>query len=452
MLIKFAVENWMSFRERAEFSMVASLEKQHSGSVFRSQYSPKLLPVAAVYGGNAAGKTNFFKALSFVRNFILTGSVIGSAIATIPFGLSKESLAKPSRFEIEILIDKVIYEYSFELTNRKIYEEKLILIQKRARRFEECILFHRISGNPSPHFSDAIPEGDRTRLHVIFEGTRDNVLLLTNAVSLQINAFKPIYDWFLNSLVMVGPDSRFMPFEHFIHEDSPLYDAMNELLPQFDTGIDSICGEDIPFDSVQFQDQRLKQWIIEVLTEKLPLKLRMPDGPIVFERVDNEIKATKLITMHRSQDGDPVRFDIKQESDGSQRMIDLLPAFLHLASHDSQKVYFIDEIDRSLHSLLTRSLVEMFLYGCDTTTRKQLIFTTHDVLLMDQALLRRDEMWVAERTAHGESQLFSFCEYKELRDDSDIKKKYLDGKLGGIPIILKTDVMNTLHSNSALSA
>ena len=454
MLIRFAVENWMSFKERAEFSMVASREIQHSGSVFAGKHSPKLLPVAAVYGGNAAGKTNFFKALNFVRNFILTGSVIDGPIATIPFKLSKDSISKPSRFEIEVLIDKVIYEYSFELTNRKIFEEKLILIQKKSRRFDECVLFHRVNGDPDPHLSNTLTENDRTRLKVIFEGTRDNVLFLTNAVFLKINAFKPVFDWFLNNLEMVGPDSRFMPFDQFFDEASPLYDAMNGLLPQFDTSISTLCGEEIPFSSIQFKSERDKQSFIDNLKENMPLKIWMSDGPIIFERIDNEIKATKLITMHKSQDGDSVRFDIKQESDGSQRMIDLLPAFLQLASHDSQKVYVIDEIDRSLHSLLTRSLVEMFLDGCDTTTRKQLIFTTHDVLLMDQELLRRDEMWVTERTENGESQLFSLCEYKELRDDTDIKKRYLDGRLGGIPLILKSNVMNTLHAsvNTALQS
>lgn len=446
MLISFAVENWMSFKERTEFSMVASREKQHSEHVFSAKFAPKLLPISAIYGGNASGKSNFCRALGFVQNFVLTGSIIGRQISTIPFKLSKDTISKPSKFEITILIDKHIYRYSFALTNRKIFEEKLVRITKKSRSFDEIVLFERTSGDLDPHLWPGLPDTDKAKLQVIYEGTRDNVLFLTNTISLQINAFQPVYDWFLHNLEVIEPESRYLPFDQFLNEDSPLYDAMNELLPQFDTSINSLRGEEIQFDSVQFPDSRIKQLVVEALKEDTPMKIRVPDGYVVFEREGDRIKTRKLISMHRSQDGEDVRFEIKEESDGSQRMIDLLPAFLKLASIDSKKIFVIDEIDRSLHTLLTRSLVEMFMSECNHSTQKQLIFTTHDILLMDQQLLRRDEMWITERLENAESQLVSLCEYKGLRDDTDIQRRYLDGKLGGIPVILKSEIMNTLHT------
>ncbi len=448
MIISFSVENWMSFKEQVEFSMVASREKQHKESLFAAKYAPKLLPVAAVYGGNAAGKTNFFKALYFVQNFVLKGTMMRGMIPTIPFRLSKEMIAKPSKFSITILVEQTIYEYSFSLTARKVLEEKLIKIVKKSRSFDEEIMYHRVENDSDPHLSVSISDSDLSRLRVVFEGTRENTLFLTSSILLQIETFKPIYDWFLYHLEMIGPDSRFMPVDQFVDEDSPIYENMNKLLPQFDTSINSLCGEEIPFDSVQFPDIRIKQFIVEVLKENEPLKLRLHDGPVIFERNGDDIIARKLITMHKSQDGESIRFDIKQESDGSQRMIDLLPAFLRLSSLDSKKVYVIDEIDRSLHSLLTRSLVEMYLSGCNSSTTKQLIFTTHDVFLMDQKLLRRDEMWIAERNENSESRLLSLCEYKGLRDDTDLKRQYLNGKLGGIPVILKSGIMNTVHATA----
>lgn len=446
MLISFSVENWMSFKERVEFSMVASREKQHKESLFAAKYSPTLLPIAAVYGGNAAGKTNFFKALSFVRNIVLVGTNIGGMIQTIPFKLSKDTLSKPSKFSITILVDKIIYEYSISLTNRKVLDEKLVKIVKKSRRFDEEIMYNRRENDADPHLSSTISESDLARLRVVFEGTRANTLFLTNSVSLQIETFKPVYDWFLHNIELIGPDTRFEPFDQFIDENSPIYEDMNKLLPQFDTSINSLCSEDIPFDSVQFPDPRLKQLISEVLKENEPRKVRLHDGPVIFERNGDSIIARKLTTMHKTQEGENIRFDVKQESDGSQRMIDLLPAFLKLSSMDSQKVYIIDEIDRSLHSLLTRSLVEMYLSACNSSTKKQLIFTTHDVFLMDQTLLRRDEMWITERNENSESSLFSLCEYKGLRDDTDLKRQYLDGKLGGIPVILKSGIMKTVHA------
>jgi AAA15 family ATPase/GTPase len=124
---------------------------------------------------------------------------------------------------------------------------------------------------------------------------------------------------------------------------------------------------------------------------------------------------------------------MEYESDGSRRVIDLLPVFLDLCADKSRKVYVIDELDRSLHTLLTRHMLEGYLSSCSPQSRAQLLFTTHDVLLMDQELLRRDEMWVAERTESGMSSLTSFSEYKDVRYDKDIRKSYLQGRLGGIP-------------------
>ena len=131
---------------------------------------------------------------------------------------------------------------------------------------------------------------------------------------------------------------------------------------------------------------------------------------------------------------------MSQESDGSQRVIDLLPAFLMISAAKSRKVFVIDEVDRSLHTLLTKRLLETYLSSCSAESRAQLLFTTHNVLLMDQRLLRRDEMWVTERNADGVSSLFSFSEYKDVRYDKDIRKSYLQGRLGGVPRIMGASI------------
>jgi AAA15 family ATPase/GTPase len=156
----------------------------------------------------------------------------------------------------------------------------------------------------------------------------------------------------------------------------------------------------------------------------------------VVTRNGGELTAKKLVTYHLKADGPEAKFEIGQESDGSQRVIDLLPSILEISAQVSKKVYLIDEFDRSLHTLLTSRLIKVYLANCSTETRTQLLLTTHDLLLMDQKLLRRDEIWVAEREANGASKLISFSEYKDVRYDKDIRKSYLQGRLGGIPRIL----------------
>ena len=121
------------------------------------------------------------------------------------------------------------------------------------------------------------------------------------------------------------------------------------------------------------------------------------------------------------------------ESAGPICFIKLLPVFFELIRSDSKKVFLIDEINSSLHTLLTRQLIEGYLEYCSSNTRSQLLFTSHDVLLMDQDIFRRDEMWITESNFDGISIIFSLSEYKDIRSDKNIRKTYLEGRLGGIP-------------------
>lgn len=429
MIIRFSVENWMSFRNRVSFSMIASRERQHGERVPRiGKYQTRILPVAAVYGGNASGKTNFFKALSFAKGLAVKGTQPDSLIPVEPFRLDAKGCDQPTRFSFELLIDETIYEFSFAVTRKAILEEKLVQITSTS----EKILYDRRNENPN---FDASLEKDEF-LKFAFKGTRDNQLFLTNSVSQKVEAFRPVYNWFKDNLELVAPDSRFEPFERFLDEGHPLYATMNEMLPQLDTGIIHLGGEKIPFENISLPDalkNRLQEDVKEGMTVRL---LAEPNERFVISRKEGELIAKKLVAYHPKSDGTEAKFEIRQESDGSQRVIDLMPAFLEISAARSKKVYVIDEVDRSLHSLLIRRLLEAYLDNCSKKSRAQLLLTTHDVLLMDQQLLRRDEMWVAERDALGVSNLLSFSEYKDVRYDKDIRKSYLQGRLGGVPRIL----------------
>lgn len=435
MIISFTLENWMSFRHPVTFSMVASQERQHGERVPKLvNFQTRVLPVAALYGGNASGKTNFFKALDFARRLIVKGTQPDSSIPVEAFRLDVSGPQLPSRFSFQLLIDETLYEFSFALTRKAIVEEKLV----QTTSTHETVLYNR--RNDTPNF-DASLQSDQF-LQFAFQGTRDNQLFLTNSVSQKVEIFRPVYDWFKNSLELVAPDSRFKPFEQFLDEGHPLYTTMNEMLPQLDTGIAHLGGEDIPFGNIPMPEA-LKTQLQEDVKEGKAVRLRAAptDERFIVTRKDGELLAKKLVTYHAKSDGTEVKFEVHQESDGSQRIIDLLPAFLEITTPHSKKVLVIDEIDRSLHTLLTRQVLEFYLTTCSTESRAQLLFTTHDVLLMDQELLRRDEMWVAERDTSGISNLFSVSDFKDARKDKDIRKSYLQGRLGGIPRILLARVL-----------
>ena len=328
-----------------------------------------------------------------------------------------------------MVIEETVYAFSFSVNRKAIIEEKLVHISGSS----EKTLYHRVSGEPN---FDSSLRADQA-LQFAFKGTRDNQLFLTNSVSQKIEAFKPVYDWFKDTLELIAPDSRFEFFEQFLDEGHPLYATMNKMLSQLDTGIAYLGGEEIPFENLPLPEP-IKMKLREELAEDATVRLLAEPGNerFIVTRKNGELISKKLVTYHLSADGSEIKFDMKQESDGSQRVIDLLPAFLELSAVQSKKVYVIDEVDRSLHTLLIRCLLECYLAKCSQDSRSQLLFTTHNVLLMNQDLLRRDEMWITERNTEGVSSLLSFSEYKDVRYDKDIRKSYLQGRLGGIPRIL----------------
>jgi len=211
---------------------------------------------------------------------------------------------------------------------------------------------------------------------------------------------------------------------------------MSSVLSQLDTGIARLGYDDFELDILNLP-KPLQNRLMEDLSEGSTADFRIePNGErFLITKKDARLTVRKLVSYHNDAQGSEIRFEINQESDGTRRAIDLLPAFLDLTG-GSDRVYAIDELDRSLHTLLLQSLLHSYLESVDENSRSQLLFTTHDVLLMDQKIFRRDEMWVTERDPTGCGSLIAFSDYKDIRLDKDIRKSYLQGRMGGIPKIL----------------
>jgi len=319
MLISFSVENFLSFKDKATFSMVASREKQHSERVPKIQGYMRLLPVAAIYGGNASGKTNFFKAINFARHVVVQGSQPDARIPVDIFKLDDNCKTAPSTFVFELFADGKCYEFGFSITSQLVIEEWLIEVLKTT----EKELYRRKNG--SIVFGKSLQKDEALRF--LFKGTRDNQLFLTNAVSQKNERFKHLYLWFRDVLVPIAPDTRFEPFDQFLQHDTPLYEFINDALGRMDTGVSKLGGEEIAFENLPAPPDLLNR-IKEDLGENMNMRLRLdPTGDrFVIYRKDGEIKSKKLVSYHVDNHQKEIKFDLKDESDGTLRMIDLLPA------------------------------------------------------------------------------------------------------------------------------
>ncbi len=432
MLLRVSLENWLSYRDKINFSMLATEEKQHMERVpLLPQYKTRALPIATLYGGNASGKSNFVHALAFAKMFVLQGTLPDAPIPVDPYLLDTAYAHKPSCFEFLVYADEKLYEFSFAATTREVVEEKMTLIT----RDNEEVLYHR--KHAAITFSNSHNEDQF--LHFAFQGTRKNQLFLTNAISQNVNTFRPVYDWFKKTLEVISPTSRFENVEHYFDSAHPLNIAVNACLSQLDTGIAALEAQDIPFAALPLPET-VKRDIQEKVQRGTVFRINDPilNQRVIVTNTDGTIQAKKLVAQHSMNDGSTTIFDMLQESDGTRRIIDILPIFLNISTTQQQKVFVVDEVDRSLHSLVTQNLLEMYLSHCHQNSRSQLILTTHDVLLMDKKILRLDEMWVTERTPEGCSKLYSFSEFSDARHDSHLGQSYLEGRLGGIPHILLT--------------
>ncbi|WP_227806744.1 AAA family ATPase [Sedimentisphaera cyanobacteriorum] len=410
--------------------MIASREKQHRERLAKLETVKKnVLPISAVYGGNASGKTNFFKAFRFLKRFIVEGTRPETSIPVQNFCLDQESAESPSWFNIAVFSEGKVYELEFSVNSEKVLTEKLTQIKPSS----EKLLYERINGELKLGSSLSANQ----HLKFAFEGTRENQLFLTNSVSQRIEIFKPVYDWFKDKLMLIAPDTRFGSFEQMMNEESQIYDSINEIISGLDTGIDHIGGETVAVDNLPLPEGK-KDNLLEEIPEGKAAKIiiaGLEDERIIVTKNKGRLSAKKLVTYHKNKNGTEHKFELNQESDGSKRAVELLPAFLDLSSRKSARVYIIDELNRSLHSLLSRNMISFFLSAFGKDSRSQLLFTTHDLTLFDQSIFRRDEMWLTERNKEGVSKLYSISDFEDVRYDKDIRKSYLQGRMGGVPNI-----------------
>lgn len=443
MLIKAVIENYMSFNASSEFSMVAGRGRFLSNHVVRppNRKGLSILKSAVIYGANGSGKSNFVKAIAFAQNLIVRGTNVNERIPLDKFRLEVGNEEKPTKFIFDIKLDDHYYSYGFIANYNRVQEEWLYDIDK----VREKKLFHRYSdvelttkvefGNHQSSSFDA----DQEFLSFVAKGTRANQLFLTESALRNVRHYINVYEWFKNSLKVIFPDTKYQGINFVIKNEDELKDSIIELLKNFDTGIADLECQRIYPDRGQTEIppdiyDKVKKGLI---SPKVISIVTSPENKRYYLiKSENEVVvASRLITKHKIKNSEKfVGFDIHQESDGTQRIFDLLPTLISLRTSDN--IFIIDEIDRSLHPLLVKEFFRLF-SGMPTNHNSQLIVTTHDTNLLNLRLLRKDEIWFIEKNVEGESCIYALEEFKP-RYDKEIQKGYLIGRFGAIPVIRKS--------------
>ena len=416
--------------------MVKGLQRKHSNHVIKNSTVDyiNVVKTALIYGANASGKSNFVKALDFIQDLIVNGTNSNENINRKPYILDDEFIKQASKFTFNFCYNDICYLYGIEFDSNVILKEYLYEVLKTSDK----LLFERnwIGNEPSYSFGNWINSLDSENkrfVNFVAKGTRPNQPFLKESVDRQVKQFDNAYTWFKDSLQIIFPSTIFNIGRILFNDEySGLLKNLIGLLNDFGTGIVDFDLESL--DMAQLLPENLIKDIEKGLSSENNLIFaQRNDKEKIFITKDNEtnqLNASKLMLKHRGSKGETIQIEPMDESDGTIRLIDLFPILLQ--SPDQPQVFIVDEFDRSIHPNLSYKFLQLFLDKINSNI--QLIVTTHEENLLDLDLLRRDEIWFIEKDYEGASHLYSLEEFQP-RYDKDIRKGYLQGRFGAIPLL-----------------
>lgn len=450
MLIRFNVKNFLSFFEKEdskseEFSMIAGKVRNKKTHVYDNE-KIKLLKFAAIYGANAAGKSNLVKAMNFMKHIVLFGLPKGHTDKYCK--LNESNKEKESYFELEIMLNEKYYAYGFEvvLNQSRFVSEWLIELTSDNK---EKLIFSRDINEGTYEFGESLKEkGLIDKLEVYAEDIQEDssILLLSmmnkNKKTLyqqyqKVRIFQDVYDWINQNLDINYPNRPISDYSYMAKTEN--VEEICRIISAFGTGITGFKMVDVEPDKVlsQIPRQIRENLLFDIEKKMAEMKnnKKIDDFGVVMKsandffilNIDKE-ENVECKTIQFSHGKENVLFNISEESDGTIRILDLLEVLLS----GEGKTYVIDELDRCLHPSLTYKYVDTFLQLA-TKRNIQLIVTTHESRLLDFDLLRRDEIWFINKRKSGESDIYSLEEYN-ARFDQKIDKAYLEGRYGGVPV------------------
>ena len=416
MLIQFNFKNFKSFRDEATLDLSAAKMTEFSDRVV-SEGNDKILPLAAIYGANASGKSNIYNAFGYMADYVIESFKYGDEeekfeeYRPTPFLFDSASNDAESSFEVYFTIpgDKAekTYNYGFCIDRHGVTEEWLNVKAKTARKYAS--VFYRSTEEDTLDLS-GLPKSSKDNIQVALE---KQVLIVSLGAKLKVNKCKDIRDWFMaNEFADFGD-----PFTNFF---------LLRRLPKGFVKDTSVQKKVIEY-FASF-DEHIKDFEIE----KLP------------HDADSKEETYKISSLHKKIDSDTfAAIPLSMESAGTLKMFALYPELQDVLEKGS--VFFIDELNARLHPLLVRNFLLTFLNPEINTKHAQLIFTTHDTWQLSNQLLRRDEVWFTEKDEQGISKLYSLADFVDesgarIRKDESYEKNYLIGKYGAIPTLKSIDI------------
>jgi len=415
MLIEFTVKNYRSIKDAQTLSMVKAkgdeLEECNSFAPHAPGCTP-LLRSAAIYGPNAAGKSNVLKAIETMETIVRKSASSyqeGDNLPVDPFLFDQASRHEPTEFEMVFVHEGVKYQYGFSALKSHIVEEWLIAYPKgRSQRW-----FSRAFNEESQLSEYKFGEFLLGQKSVWQQATRKNALFLSTAVQLNSEQLKPIFNWFKDKLRPTHAGDSTTGFTISFCEDKSDKIKILDFLRSADFHI-----HDLQLDKQKFDPKQLSDDIPESLKSR-NIK-EMSDVDIIEVR-----------SIHKTETGDLVSLDLDEESDGTQKMFSFAGPWIETLKQGY--ILIVDELHDNLHPRLVRYLVDLFHSNENNVSNAQLIFTTHETSILSQEVFRRDQIWFCDKDQDQATILYPLTDFRPRKDRENLELSYLSGRYGASP-------------------
>jgi AAA15 family ATPase/GTPase len=422
-LIEFSVTNFKSIKSQQTFSLTkAKGDELEESNSFQPEGLSRLdlLRSSAIYGPNAAGKSNFIEAIRVMRRIVVESASEkqrGDKLPLTPFKLDPDTAKSPTEFEVVFIANGVRYQYGFAATQERIMEEWLIAFPKVRAQHWYARQWDEKSGEYQWEMGNAL-QGQKQLWR---EATRDNALFLSTAVQLNSQQLQPVYDWFDDNLRTTT-----------VHAWTPGFTA-------------SLCSDPknkakvlafLKAADIDIQDVKLKKKLFD--EKDLPDEMPEEVKSMVAREMEGEEIISELNMLHKDSSGELIAFDFDEESDGTQKLFSFAGPWLDTLMNGY--VLFVDELHDNLHPRLVQFLVELFHSSETNPKNAQLIFTTHETSILNQEVFRRDQVWFCEKGGDKATQIYPLTDFSPRKGRENLELSYLAGRYGAVPYVHKLNI------------
>jgi AAA15 family ATPase/GTPase len=398
MILNLEIKNYRSFKGTCTFTTEPSTSKAKADNISTVSTSgegdKKALRISLIYGANASGKTNIIKFMYGFHRWVQNlDNRVGDDIALYqPFKFDQETCEAPIDFSIEFITGAIRYKYEIRFDRTNILSESLVYYPK---------------GKQTQLYTRAILESDKETDSITFGSS--------------LSANKP-FNVFKNQLLI----SKFLKDTPC----APITDAAKYLA-------DMVISNGFHEDMALGEDKELMRWLYSNPENKKKLEefLAFADTGVTGFRLDKRSDGVDVSSQHgmysHGENVGKSDLPLKEESFGTRALFFIGCRILQALQHGNP--FFIDEMDSGLHSYITQLIVDIFRNQRINRYNAQLIFTTHDVNLLDQNTIRKDQVWFTSKNEQGVSELFSLSDFEDVREDTPFAKWYMNNKFGGVP-------------------